>query len=485
MAKHSNRDKKRRVSYGSGAGNSGATGGADQFRPGSHSSRRPSSRFTHGSNRSDFDSASRSAHARSQRAARSNASWSNDKTGSVGPADRADTTASHVAVSNYSRNASHYQARKASKKKIALGVCIALLVVLVGCGAAAAAWYANLSNTLSGGDNGAGKDITMTEAAVDGKPFYVLLLGGDSREDSKKDNRTDSIMVARVDEANKNVSIISVPRDLRVNIDGHGMCKINSAIEYGGYDTVIDEVNDLLGIKINYYAFIYFSGFKDLVDKLGGVTVAVPEGTYYNGTWVPAGDAVEINGTEALVLARCRHGYPADTGAYAMGDYQRTLNQRNLIKAIAKKILKQDVTQYPSLIEGLASCVETNMTADKIINMATNMKGFNTDKIEAAQLPICGDEIDGAWYAALYEDVFLVMRDNFVNGKKLTKGLDDFDTENNDNDLTSYCVDGADYAYCNYASIYGGTFTTSTSSTNGTFVGNSSASSSSSSSSSS
>lgn len=396
-----------------------------------------------------------------------------------------DTTGEVPSTSAYSRGSSHYQARKGGKKKIVIGVCAALLLVLVGCGVAAAAWYNNLSNTLSGGEDGAGKDITMVEDAVEGEPYYVLLLGGDSRADSKEDNRTDSIMVARVDEVNKKVSILSIPRDLRVNIDGHGMCKINSAIEYGGYDTVIDEVNDLLGIKINYYAFIYFSGFKDLVDELGGVTVAVPEGTYYNGTWVPAGDAVEIDGTEALVLARCRHGYPADTGAYAMGDYQRTLNQRNLIKAIAKKILQQDATEYPSLIQGLASCVETNMTVDKIVSMATNMKDFNTEKIEAAQLPICGDEIGGAWYAALYEDVFLVMRENFVNGNKVTKGLDDFDNENNDNDLTSYCVDGEDYAYCNYSSIYGGTFSSSTGSTDGSFVGNSSASSSGSSSSSS
>ena len=71
--------------------------------------------------------------------------------------------------------------------------------------------------------------------------------------------------------------------------------------------------------------------YLQLVDKLGGVTVEVPEGTYYAGVSVPAGDAVQINGQEALVLARCRHGNPPDQGAYAMGDYQRTLNQRNLM----------------------------------------------------------------------------------------------------------------------------------------------------------
>lgn len=347
-----------------------------------------------------------------------------------------------------SRYADAHKPRR--KKKIGLIIAIVFVVILAAVGVAGAAWYMHVTSNLAGD-----KDIKMTEEAVSGEPYYVLLLGGDSRADSKEDNRTDSIMVARVDESKKKVSIISVPRDLRVNIDGHGMCKINSAIEYGGYDGVINEVNQVLGIKINYYAFIYFSGFKDLVDQLGGVNVDVPEGTYYNGVTVPAGENVLIDGKEALTLARCRHGNPPDQGAYAMGDYQRTLNQRNLIKAIAKKILKQDATQYPSLIASLSECVETNMSVTKLVSVATNMKGFDTDKMEAAQLPICGDSIDGQWYAALYEDVFQVMRDNFVNGRSLMKGLDGFDTENNDNDLTSYCTDGELYAYTSYADMYG------------------------------
>lgn len=357
-------------------------------------------------------------------------------------------------AAQYARNAGQYRARKrGTGKRVALVVVLVLAVALVGCGVAAALWYGNLSSTIKGNQN-----ISNLMPEEDGKPYYVLLLGGDSRADSMTDNRTDSIMVARVDEANQGVSILSVPRDLRINIEGHGYCKINSAIEYGGYDQVVSEVNELLGIQISYYAFIYFDGFEDLVDKLGGVTVEVPEGTYYNGVWVPAGDAVEINGQEALVLARCRHGYPEDQGAYAMGDYQRTLNQRNLIKAIAKKILKQDVTAYPSLIEGLASCVETNMDVTKIISLATAMRGMDTEELACAQLPVCGDVVGSEWFAALYEDVFQVMRSNFANGRELMKGLDDFDTYMNDNDLTSYCVDGELYAYTNYANIYGGTF---------------------------
>ncbi len=381
--------------------------------------------------------------------------------------------ASSASVGDYSRDAARYSShahaagaaaaaspyaeqalsrRRASKRKrILAGVAISLVVLLAGLGTAAALWYNSVLDTLHG-DN----QITNTEQVVSTtEPYYVLLLGGDSRDDTDEDNRTDSIMVARVDEQNKQVSILSVPRDTRVYIDGHGYCKINSAIEYGGYNRVVECVNSILGIKINYYAFIYFDGFCDLVETLGGVTVAVPEGTYYEDVWVPAGDAVEIDGEEALVLARCRHGYPPDTGAYAMGDFQRTLNQRNLIKAIAKKVLEQDISRMPSLIESLAKCIETNMDASKIVSLAQNMKGMDTDEIDAAQLGIAGATIKGEWFGIIYKDVYEVMKSNFTTGKELLDGLANYNIEQNDSDCGSKYTDGPLFSYTSYTELYG------------------------------
>lgn len=358
-------------------------------------------------------------------------------------------------ASQYSRERAgrRYSARKTGMgtgKKVGLAIAAVLVIALVCGGIAVATWYSRVAGNLQGD----GKITNLAEATA-GEPYYVLLMGGDSRADSKEDNRTDSLMVARVDEKNKKVSLLSIPRDLRVYIDGHGYCKINSAIEYGGYNETVGVVNKVLGIQVNYYAFIYFSGFKDLVDKLGGVTVDVPVGTYYHGTSVPAGEDVEINGKEALVLARCRHGYPPDTGAYAMGDYQRTLNQRNLIKAIAKKVLQQDATQLPGLIEGLSACVETNMGVSQIVATAQNMKGLDTDSLEAAQLPIAGTTIEGEWFAVMYKDVYDVMIENFRNGDKVMKGLKGFDTQMNDNDIGFDYIDEEPFSYTSYTNHYG------------------------------
>ncbi|MCD8200393.1 MAG: LCP family protein [Coriobacteriaceae bacterium] len=368
-----------------------------------------------------------------------------------GPADDSE-------LSRYSRsNASSYTARsgrtsKSGHHRVLIGVIIALVVVLVGAGVAIGLWYNNLSSQLRGSD-----DISEgIVPEVEDEPYYVLLLGSDSRTDSEEEeaSRTDSIMVARVDEVNKKVSLISVPRDLRVNLGEYGYEKINAAYVYGGYELTLKTVSDVLGVDISYYAFIYFGGFEDLVDKLGGVTVDVPEGTYYNGVWVPAGKDVEINGEEALTLARCRHGYPPDTGAYAMGDYRRTQNQRNLIAAIAKKILAQNVTEYPSLISGLAECVDTNMSIEKLVNLATDLRGMDVDSIKSFQVPVAGWTGD-AWYAVAYEDVFEVVKDNFINGRSFTKGIKGFDKENNDNAISGYPIDGDIYSYVFYEDLYG------------------------------
>ena len=337
-------------------------------------------------------------------------------------------------------------------KKVVLGIVIALIAILAVGGTAVGLWYSNIADNLKGD-----KQISNVADATGDEPYYVLLLGGDSRQGTKEDNRSDSMMVARVDEQNKQVSLISIPRDLRVNMGEHGYQKINSAIEFGGYDYAIQIVNQLLGIQVNYYAFIYFDGFEQLVDKLGGVTVEVPEGTYYAGVSVPAGDAVQIDGKEALVLARCRHGNPPDQGAYAMGDYQRTLNQRNLIKAIGKKVLSSDVTQLPDLITGLSECVETNMSVTRIVSLAQNMQGMDMDAMEAEQLPIAGTTETGGsgWCAVLYNDVFEIMRDNFANGRALLEGLGGFDEEHNDDNVGSDYVDGELYAYTSYEEHFG------------------------------
>lgn len=275
-------------------------------------------------------------------------------------------------------------------KRIALAVVIVVALAIVG-------WYLQVSLAMRPSDDVSGS-VSGPEL---GKPYYVLLMGSDSRDEAEDTARADSMILCRVDEAAKQVTMVSMPRDLLVEIPGHGKGKLNSALAYEGYSGAIDAVSKVAGVPISYYATIYFSGFEKLVDDLGGVTVQVPEGTYYDGVWVPAGDASRINGKEALVLARCRHGNPPDQGAYAAGDYQRTKNQRNLMKAIVKEIMGKPAWQVPGLVSTVSGCIETNMPAWKMAEIAFVMRGMDTEKMYSASAPASSKLSGGVWYEIL------------------------------------------------------------------------------------
>lgn len=291
---------------------------------------------------------------------------------------------------------------RASKAPLVRRVLIAVLVLLV---AALVVWYVMVSQAMRPSEDVSGS----VTAPGFGQPYYVLLLGSDSRSEDGSVSRADSIMLCRVDEGAKKVTMISLPRDLRVEIEGHGYGKLNAALAHNGISGIVDAASDLAGVPISYYACIYFSGFEGLVDDLGGVTVEVPEGTYYKGVTVPAGDAVKINGKEALVLARCRHGNPPDQGAYARGDYQRTENQRNLMKAIVKKIMKQPFFMVPGQVYTVSKCVETNMPAWKMAQLALAMRGMDADEMYSASAPAYGEYIGGVSYQILDDSAWDAM----------------------------------------------------------------------------
>jgi len=295
-------------------------------------------------------------------------------------------------------------------KKVAIIVVVVLLLALL-------AWYLVLANNMRPSED-VSKSVTSEGF---GKPYYVLLLGSDSRAEADEVARADSIMLARVDESAKKVTLVSLPRDLMVDIEGHGASKLNSALTYGGFSGAIDAASKLAGVPISYYAVVYFSGFKQLVDDLGGVTVEVPEGTYYKGTWVPAGKHSKINGKEALVLARCRHGNPPDQGAYAAGDFQRTKNQRNLMKAIVKEALSKNPLQLPGVLTSISSCVETNMPPQKMAMLALAMRGMDADKMYTAVVPCSSQYINGVSWQVVNEAEWQAMMQKVEAGKDPTK----------------------------------------------------------------
>ena len=308
--------------------------------------------------------------------------------------------ARQTAASQYSRNNPSYSAarKKAGRgKKIALGVIIAILVVAVGGGSAFALWKNSVNEKLIKGNKSdeeimaindalkPEKDMTFTE------PFYMILIGTDEAEDSTEDmHRSDTNIVVRIDPAKNQATMVSIPRDTKIDIDGYGTNKFNAAYAYGGAAGTIREANQLLGIEISHYAEVNFGKLKELVDAVGGVDVEVTErvddpdadGTTAHPEWprviIEEGEQ-HLDGNQALVFARSR--------AYPDGDFTRTANQRKLIMAIVNKVLALNTAELLGAVQAAANCVTTDLAVGHIAALAQQFQDDGDLTIYSAMVP--------------------------------------------------------------------------------------------------
>lgn len=319
------------------------------------------------------------------------------------------TANANTGAGQYSRNSSAYSHRAVKKKmgrgkKIALGIVAALVVALVGCGTALAIYIGNINSTLKGNltdDQMKQIEDQLTSSNLN-EPFYMVLIGSDIRDgQAQSESRSDTNILVRVDGGNNQVTMISIPRDTAIDIDGHGVSKFNNAYTYDGAAGVIREAGELCGVEIAHYAEVNFGNLVALVDAIGGVDVEVTEiiddpkadGSISdpNAEHIVIQPGMQhLNGTEALVFARSR--------AYADGDFTRTENQRKLIQAIANKVLQLSPTELPGVIEAAAACVTTDLSVNEIIDLALQFQDEGDMTIYSAMIPSVAQYVNGVSY---------------------------------------------------------------------------------------
>lgn len=327
----------------------------------------------------------------------------------------ADTSAySRITSESYLESDAVKSLHKRRKRNKILGILAASLlsVLLIG-GGLAFAYMGNLSKSLSTGLDSALFDALMpTDAPED--PFYVLLLGVDGSEARENDAyfaggayRSDTMMLARVDPKGKKVSIVSIPRDTKVDLGQHGVDKINTAHFFGGPSLAVKTVSELAGVPISHYAEINLDGFSSVVDALGGIEVNVPieiNDKEAGGHLLPG--VQTLSGSDALVLVRSRHAYDD----YGAGDLYRAANQRLVLSAIAQKLLSSDAITIATTIQSLADCVMTDMSIDSIIGIAQSIRGIDATKdIYTAVVPTVSEYEDGIWFEKVDETAWRAM----------------------------------------------------------------------------
>lgn len=314
-------------------------------------------------------------------------------------------TSSSTASRIYSRdNVARYAERSRQRRRgriIRRTVLGVLLAFLVTAGTATAMWFNSIVARLSdAGIITPELQAVLVDSDVAREPFYMLLLGTDGRP-GETSYRADTIILARIDPTQQQVTLISIPRDTRITYKGETM-KINAAHTEEGAAGMVEAVNELCGIEISHYAEISFDGLVQLVDALGGVEVNVPDEIddpkAADFTIEPG--LQTLNGEQALAFCRSR--------AFADGDYTRMRHQRIFVAALANTILnKTDATQLPGIIDAMADMVATDLSLPDILSLANAMRGMDTDSMWTANIPshAGGDTyINGVSYVFVHEE---------------------------------------------------------------------------------
>jgi LCP family protein required for cell wall assembly len=210
----------------------------------------------------------------------------------------------------------------------------------------------------------------------------ILIVGCDEIENQ---GRADTIVLLSISPKTKNVLILSIPRDTRVEIPGRGMNKINHAYAFGGKELISKTVSSFLDIPINFYVIVDFIKFVNIIDELGGVEINIEKEMHY----IDKAGGLNINlypgkqildGEKALQYIRFRHDN--------LGDLGRIKRQQKLVEALINKMMNLDsVKKIPQILEGLKTYLETDIKLQDAVALANLFKRVSQDKfiIETVQ----------------------------------------------------------------------------------------------------
>jgi polyisoprenyl-teichoic acid--peptidoglycan teichoic acid transferase len=193
-------------------------------------------------------------------------------------------------------------------------------------------------------------------------PLNVLVLGVDTRPDSQEmGSRTDTIMLVQVVPKSGDVKLLSVPRDLFVEVEPGEKDRINAAYNYGGIEETIDALENYSDVLIDHYAVVDFEGFEKIIDAMGGVRVDVGEDQFPE-KWEMGEDVQRLNGHKALIYARYR-GTPG-------ADIDRMQRQRELVGALRSEALRwHTVKTLPKIMEIMDENVMTDLDLDGAVTL--------------------------------------------------------------------------------------------------------------------
>ena len=259
--------------------------------------------------------------------------------------------------------------------------------VVIATGVVAGGSYWRLESNLKTGD--LSREITHPRPpATPGRPLNLLLIG-------KDDGRSDTAMVVQLNAKGDQARVVSIPRDTMVPRPRCGdnppaaIAMFNSAFSTGGAACTVATVEQMSGIRIDHFVQIDFNGFRDVIDRLGGIDVTMPEAIDddKSGLHVPAGPT-KLDGTQALAFVRTR--YSIGDGS----DLNRIKNQQLFMRALSEKLANENWLASPQKTLELADILTKSIVTDtelgsiaKLADLAGKLTALKPESITYVTLP--------------------------------------------------------------------------------------------------
>lgn len=246
----------------------------------------------------------------------------------------------------------------------------------------------------------------------------IALFGLDNRGNER--GRSDTIMIASIDNDYKKIKLTSLMRDMYVDIPGRGGDRINHAYAYGGPALAVSTINHNFDMDIEYYATVDFKGLEKLIDNLGGVDIDVKQGeikylNFYinelNNTdkdtqepFISSPGMQHLNGRQAVGYMRIRY--------YGNADFERTERQRVVLAQLLNNVRDIGILKLPGIIGTLLPYIETNMPKVEILSLGASALSCST--IEQYRLPE-----DGTFKYQTIREMSVLVPDMAINNQRL------------------------------------------------------------------
>ena len=308
-------------------------------------------------------------------------------------------------------NRKHYRKTKPDRKRTIIKVTLTLVVSLLICVSAYGIYLVKQAESaVDSAYEPTGNVEEPVEPLTDN--ISILFIGVDDsqeRNQSADNIRSDALVLATLNNQDKSIKLVSIPRDTYTYIPDSGKeDKITHAYALNGPSSTIESVEELLEVPVNYYLRMNFDAFIDVIDALGGIKVEVP----YDITEQDENDsqdAIELkegiqflNGSEALALARTRH-YD--------NDIERGKRQQMILQSIMNRALSVgSITKYGDVFEAVGDNMKTNMRFQDMRALFEYAKNGKPD-VETITLDGYDDMSTGIYYWKLKEESLMEIQD--------------------------------------------------------------------------